>query len=137
MCVVLNHHLNLGLFWMMFNTIGITTFLLLMACLSHAEIEIEDVKSNRDAKVRKWNYKMKWISLHLRIYPNFSIEIPPTNRHPSLNNVSRWKKSKCPPSLITSPPPMKKYNNVPWYFNGETWVALSKDFFMLWMGTIF
>jgi len=36
---------------MMFNTIGITTFLLLMACLSHAEIEIEDVKSNRDAKV--------------------------------------------------------------------------------------
>ena len=38
---------------MMFNTIGITVFLLLMACLSHAEIEIEDVKSNRDAKVRK------------------------------------------------------------------------------------
>ena len=30
-----------------------------MACLSHAEIEIEDVKSNRDAKVRKWNYKIK------------------------------------------------------------------------------
>ena len=23
---------------------------------------------------------------------------------------------------------MKKYNNVPWYLNGETWVALSKDF---------
>ena len=30
-----------------------------MVCLSHAEVEVEEVKSNRDAKVRKWNYKIE------------------------------------------------------------------------------
>ena len=68
---------------------------------------------------------IRW-NKHLCIYEYTLIsplKTPPTNRHPSLNNVTRWKNEILKmvrasliiisPSLNTSPPPMKKYDNAP------------------------